>query len=311
MINNDLHIYTFYRFLNIKNTKQIKKLLDKYFEKKILRGTILLANEGINASISGRKNDLLDTIKIIKKLLKIRKINIKINKIDFLPFNKIKVRLKKEIVSLGKGEISVNKFTGKLIHPSKWNKEIKKKNVKLIDTRNIFEINIGKFKGAINPNTSSFREFPKQLNQGGVKKSDKLAIYCTGGIRCEKASAYLKLQGFKNIIQLDGGILNYLDYIKKTKKESLWSGECFVFDNRVSVNKNLVKGKYLQCHGCRHPITKADTKLKSYIKGISCRYCYSKRTQDQKKRSAVRQSQIDMDKKRGVNNSFTKITAIE
>tara|TARA_B100000965_G_scaffold373218_1_gene363477 strand:+ start:165 stop:1100 length:936 start_codon:yes stop_codon:yes gene_type:complete len=311
MIKNDLYIYTFYRFLNIKNTKNIKKLLDKYFEKKILRGTILLANEGINASISGTNNDLLDTIKIIKKLLKIRKVNIKVNKIDFLPFNKIKVRLKKEIVSLGKGEISVNKFTGKRIHPSKWNREINKKDVKLVDTRNIFEINIGKFKGAINPNTSSFREFPKQLNKGGIKKGDKLAIYCTGGIRCEKASAYLKLQGFKNIIQLDGGILNYLDYIKKTKKESLWSGECFVFDNRVSINKNLVKGKYLQCHGCRHPITKEDIKLKSYKKGVSCRYCYSKRTQDQKKRSAVRQSQIDMDKKRGVNNSFTKITAIE
>ena len=197
MIKNDsLYIYTFYRFLKIKNKKSIKNLLDKHFKNKLLRGTILLASEGINASISGTEIDLLETIKVIKKILRIRKLNIKINKNKFLPFNRIKVRLKKEIVSLGEGEIDVNKFTGNLIHPAKWNNIIEKKDVKLIDTRNIYEINIGQFKGAINPETKSFREFPKKLKGIGIKKNEKIAMYCTGGIRCEKASAYLKLNGF-------------------------------------------------------------------------------------------------------------------
>ena len=155
----------------------------------------------------------MDTIKIIKKILRIRKLKIKINKNKFLPFNRIKVRLKKEIVSLGKGKIDVTNLTGNLVHPDKWNDIIEKKDVKLIDTRNIYEIDIGRFKGAINPKTKSFREFPKKLEKLGIKKDDKVAMYCTGGIRCEKASAYLKLNGFKNVTQLDGGILNYLSYI--------------------------------------------------------------------------------------------------
>ena len=260
MKNDDLYIYTFYRFINIKNKKNIKNLLDKYFKTKLLRGTILIANEGINASISGTEDDLLDTIKVIKRLLRIRKLNIKINNNKFLPFNRIKVRLKKEIVSLGKEEIDVNKFTGDFIHPAKWNNTIKKKDIRLIDTRNIYEISIGKFEDSINPETKTFRDFPKNLNKMNIKKNDQIAMYCTGGIRCEKASAYLKKNGYKNVVQLEGGILNYLNYQKNKKARSLWSGECFVFDNRVTVNKNLRKGKYQQCHGCRHPILKKDVR---------------------------------------------------
>ena len=307
MKSDDLYVYTFYRFLNIKNKKNIKKLLENYFKTKLVRGTILIANEGINASISGTENDLIDTVKIIKKILRIRKLNIKINKNKFLPFNRIKVRLKKEIVSLGKGRIDVNKLKGNKIHPSKWNAIIKKENIKLIDTRNTYEIDIGQFKGAINPKTNSFREFPKKLKKMKIKKNDKLAIYCTGGIRCEKASTYLKLNGFKDVVQLDGGILNYLNYINKTKKKSMWNGECFVFDNRVTINKKLKKGKYIQCNGCRHPITEQDTKLISYVKGVSCKYCYMKRTQSQKKRSITRQNQINLAEKKGINHSFKKI----
>tara|TARA_Y100000741_G_scaffold365143_1_gene359645 strand:+ start:4133 stop:5077 length:945 start_codon:yes stop_codon:yes gene_type:complete len=307
MIKDDLYIYTFYRFLNIKNKKHIKSLLDTYFSKKLLRGTILLANEGINCSISGIEKDLLETVKLIKNLLNIRKLNIKVNTTDFLPFNRIKVRLKNEIVSLGKGEMEVNKLTGSHILPSEWNKIIQKKGIKLIDTRNSYEIDIGKFKGAINPKTKSFREFPAKLNKIGIKKNDKIAIYCTGGIRCEKASAYLKLKGYKDIVQLNGGIINYLKHVKENNRESFWQGECFVFDNRVTVKKNLTKGNYLQCHGCRHPITKDDTKLKSYRKGISCKYCYKKRKVSQIKRSATRQNQIDIAEIKGVSHSFKKI----
>ena len=308
MKNNNLYVYSFYRFLRIKNKKSIKSSLDQFFKKKILRGTILIANEGINASISGRREDLLDTLKLVKKLLNIRKLNIKSNKNSFLPFNRIKVRLKREIVSLGKGKIEVNKHTGKYINPSDWNKVIKKKDVKIIDTRNIYETNIGRFKGAIDPKTVSFREFPSKLEKIGIKKNDKVAMYCTGGIRCVKASAYLKLNGFNNVVQLDGGILNYLNYIKDKKKQSLWNGECFVFDDRVTVNKDLIKGKYMQCHGCRNPITKADTRLKSYRKGICCKHCHKKRTENQKKRSITRQNQINLANQRGQSHKFKKIS---
>ena len=311
MKNDDLYIYSFYRFIHIKEKKNIKYLLDKYFKTIVLRGTILIANEGINASISGTEKDLLDTISLIKKLLKIRKLNIKINKNKFLPFNRIKVRLKKEIVSLGKGEIDVNKFTGNLIHPSKWNDTIEKKDVKLIDTRNMYEIDIGRFKGAINPKTKSFKEFPKKLEKLGIKKDDKVAMYCTGGIRCEKASAYLKLNGFKNVKQLDGGILNYLSYINKHNERSLWNGDCFVFDNRVAVNKKLKKGKYTQCNGCRHPLTSQDLKSKHYKNGVSCHYCFNNRTQKQQLRSLTRQKQIDSAEKNKEQHPFKKITAAD
>ena len=307
MKDTDLLIYTFYRFIEIKQKKKIKIELDEYFKNKLIRGTILLASEGINASISGTREDLSITIRKIKKILGIKKLDIKINKNKFLPFNRIKVRLKKEIVSLGIGEIDVNKFKGKLINPSNWNKLINENNIKLIDTRNTYEIDIGQFEGAINPKTKSFREFPEKINKMGIRKNDKLAIYCTGGIRCEKASAYLKLNGFENVVQLDGGILNYLNYVKENKKKSLWNGECFVFDNRVTVDKKLKKGKYIQCNGCRHPITERDTKLKSYVKGVSCKYCYKKRTQVQKKRSVSRQNQIDLAEKKGIDHSFRKL----
>ncbi len=297
MRNTKILIYSFYRFIEIKNKKNVKNILDKYFIKKLIRGTILIANEGINANISGTEKDLLLAIKLIRKLLKIRKINIKINKNDFLPFNRIKVRLKKEIVSLGQGYFDVNKKTGNFISPSKWDKLIIKKNLKLIDTRNIYEIEIGKFKTALNPMTQNFREFPKKFERLEIDKSDQIAMYCTGGIRCEKASAYLKSKGYKNIFQLQGGIINYLKYHKQKETNGLWDGECFVFDNRVTINKKLIKGKYVQCYGCRRPLSKRDLKSKYYSKGVTCGYCYFERTDKQKKSSMSRQVQIEKSSK--------------
>tara|TARA_B100001059_G_C17830687_1_gene584475 strand:+ start:2955 stop:3893 length:939 start_codon:yes stop_codon:yes gene_type:complete len=307
MKKKDIFVYSFYRFIKINEKTNVKKKLDKYFKNKLLRGTLLISNEGINGSISGTKEELINTIKFIKYLLKIRKLVININSINFLPFNRIKVRLKKEIVSLGKGKMNVNRLSAKLIHPSKWNKIIQMKNVKLIDVRNIYEIKIGKFKNAINPNTNSFRNFPNQIKDLKIKKEDKIAMYCTGGIRCEKASSYLKQKGFKNISQLEGGIINYLEYIKNSKTKSFWRGECFVFDNRVTIDKNLNKGKYLQCYGCRQPITLEETKSKKYIKGVSCPYCFSSRSKNQKENSINRQRQIDYANKMNIKNTFTTL----
>lgn len=307
MKNEQIYIYSFYRFKKIKNKKDIKNSLERYLKNKLIRGTILIANEGINASISGKENELSQVIKLIKKKLNIRKLEIKINKNNFLPFNRMKIRIKKEIVSLGKKEIDVNKFTGKFVHPSNWNKVIENKNIKLIDTRNLYEIKIGQFSGALNPETNSFRELPGKLKEIGIKTNDKLAMYCTGGVRCEKASAYLKLNGYTNIIQLSGGILNYLNYVKNKNIKSLWKGECFVFDNRVTVDKHLKKGNYLQCYGCRMPITKKDTKSKKYKKGVSCPHCFNLRNSSQKKRSSTRQNQINKAEKQKKSHPFMKI----
>ena len=304
---NKLFIYTFYRFINIKNKNKVKKELDTFIGNKLIRGTILLSDEGINGSISASKRDLEYISKKIKSLLNIKKLNIKINEVKFLPFNKTKVRLKKEIVSFGVDNIHI-KETGKRISPFDWDEFINDKNIVLIDTRNKFEIKIGSFKNSINPQTKSFREFPKKFKELKISKSSKIAMFCTGGIRCEKASSYLKNVGYKNVFQLDGGILNYLNYKKEFKiKNTKWQGDCFVFDNRVTVNKSLKKGKYDQCYGCRHPITKSDKKLISYVKGVSCKYCYKKRTKIQLERSITRQKQIDLADQRGLIHGFKRI----
>ena len=306
-MNNSFFVYSFYRFKNIKYKLKLKLHLEKYLKNKLVRGTILLADEGINGSIAGKQKILDDTIKQIRKYLKIRKINLKINKIDFLPFNKLKIRTKNEIVSLGKGKIDVKEFSASRIKPRDWNKLLERKNLKLIDTRNKYEIKIGKFNGSINPGTNSFREFPDKLKESKIKKDDEIAIYCTGGIRCEKASAYLKQEGFKKIYQLDGGIINYLDYVNKSKLKSKWKGDCFVFDNRVTVNKYLERGYYLQCYGCRHPISMKETKSIYYKKGISCPYCFKSRTEKQKKRSIARQKNIENHNIKNESHTFKKI----
>tara|TARA_B100001248_G_scaffold250487_1_gene224610 strand:+ start:4096 stop:5034 length:939 start_codon:yes stop_codon:yes gene_type:complete len=310
-MTSQLQIYSFYRFKKINNKKKLKIDLLKFINKKKIRGTILIAHEGINGSISGKSIELNEIIKIIKKTVKIRNLSLKINNIDYLPFNRIKIRLKKEIVSFGMGNLNINERKSKYIHPSEWNDLINSTNIKLIDTRNLYEINIGRFKKSINPMTSTFREFPKKFDELKIKKDDRIAMYCTGGIRCEKASLYLSSIGYKKIYQLDGGILNYLSYCKENLKENLWQGECFVFDNRVSVNRKLGPGKFIQCHGCRRPITFKDTKTKEYKKGVCCPYCFNERSNEQKIRSNVRQKQIDNANMHGLSHSFKKINQKE
>tara|TARA_A100001015_G_scaffold220634_1_gene248288 strand:+ start:3689 stop:4618 length:930 start_codon:yes stop_codon:yes gene_type:complete len=307
MNRNNFKIISFYKFIKIKNPDDIKYSLDDYIKGKKLRGTILLANEGINASISGNELDLKKIVKKINILLNNKVLNIKTNSIDFLPFNKMKVRLKNEIVSLGKKNIDVPKYTGKLIAPKYWNELIKQKNIKLIDTRNEYEYKIGHFKNAINPQTKSFRDFPNKIDRLGIKKNDNIVMYCTGGIRCEKLSAFLAIKGYQNVMQLEGGIINFLKFTKKTRNSYTWSGECFVFDNRVTVNKNLEKGNYEQCHGCRHPITKSEKQLTSYKKGVSCKYCINERSNEQKQNSEVRQNQINIAEAKNTSHPFKKI----
>ena len=310
MLKEKIYIYTFYRFKDLINIRYIKGKLDVFSNDKLILGTILIANEGINGTVSGPKKNLDLLIKDIKKILKIKKLSLKISKNQFIPFYRLKIRLKKEIVTIGDKSIKPREKTGNYIQPKDWDKIINNRDYLIIDTRNEYEIGIGTFKNSHNPKTRSFRDFPKHIENSEIDKNQPIAMFCTGGIRCEKASSYLINKGYKNVSQLDGGILNYLEY-KKNKKINNWSGECFVFDNRISIDKNLNKGLHDQCYGCRHPITKAEMKLKSYVKGASCKYCIKEKSEKKIISSLIRQKQIDIAEKKKIKHSFKKIYSVK
>ena len=282
-------IQGFYKIKKINRRDQHKDKLKNYLLSKFVKGTIILSPEGINGTIAGKKSNVNSCIKFIKNRFSIDSFDSKnSSSCKFMPFYRAKVKVKKEVVPIGlKLKISERKKSC-YVNPNQWNKLINDKNVTLIDVRKPFEHKVGTFKGAINPEINSFREFPKYFNK--LKKNNKVAMFCTGGIRCEKASNFLKQKGFKNVFQLKGGIFNYLNKI--SIKNSLWKGECFVFDNRVSVKHKLSVGSYSMCRGCRMPISVQEKKSSKYKEGISCPYCYNKLTKSQKDRFSMRQKQI-------------------
>ena len=286
-------VISFYKFVKINNPKKLRKsLLDLLLNEDVV-GTFLIAKEGINATVSGSNISLKKIMKFLDKQKGFNDIEYKHSCSIKRVFKRLKIKVKDEIVALGKKEIDPSKTTRNYIEPRNWNKLIADPDVLLIDTRNTYEIKIGTFLGAENPNIKNFRDFPnfvkKKLNS---KKNQKIAMFCTGGIRCEKASSYLLEKGFKDVYQLKGGILKYLE--QNTKKNSRFKGECFVFDERVSVNKKLKNGRYQQCYACRMPISKDDISSIHYKKGISCPHCFSKTSKRQKNRFAERQNQINL-----------------
>ena len=282
-------VFGFYKFVKVKSLKKNKDFLQKFLISNHIRGTIIIAKEGLNGSISGGVKDIYKIIKKLKFLFSFKKFdNSNESKSKFQPFHKPKVKIKKEVVPMNLTLNSKDRNIKTHLDPKEWNKLIKNKDTHIIDTRKPFEYKVGTFKKSVNPNINNFRDFPKYLNK--LKKNKPVAMFCTGGIRCEKTSVYLKKKGFENIFQLNGGILNYLKKIKKT--ESLWKGECFVFDNRISLKHELKIGTYSMCSGCRMPISPKDKRSNKYEEGVSCPNCHDKLTETQKSRFRMRQSQV-------------------
>ena len=296
-------VFGFYKFQRTKNLKKYQKQLNNFLISKNINGSIIISKEGFNGSISGIKRDIMTTIVKLKNILNIKKFDSSnYSESKFKPFHKLKVKIKNEVVPMNL-KIS-NRMIKKKSHvePKKWNQLIKNKKTFLLDARKPFENKVGSFKKSVNPDINNFRDFPKYLKK--LKKDQPIAMFCTGGIRCEKASVYLEKKGFKNVYQLKGGILNYLKKIKK--KNSLWKGECFVFDNRVSLKHGLVQGTYSICGGCRQPISTKDKKSKRYEEGVTCPNCIDKLSKNQKSRFRMRQSQIYKAKQSGKKYIFQK-----
>ena len=291
-------ISTFYKFLVLENYKELKIKFDKSLSKTNIKGTILLANEGVNGTIAGSESDLKKFFSYMDKFSQFKDINPKFSSSNKNPFLRMKVRLKKEIVTIGIPEVSPFNLVGKYLNVEEWNEFLNESDSMIIDTRNDYEVSIGTFKNSINPKIKSFRNFPnwvqKNLIDKKVSKKSKIGMFCTGGIRCEKSTSYLKQLGFENVFHLDGGILKYLEKVKSN--ENKWKGECFVFDYRVSLNHSLEKGEYDMCYACRMPLSNENKKNKHYQKGQSCEYCYDQTTIKQKKRFNEREKQIKLSK---------------
>lgn len=287
-----------YKFVRLEDFEALKPALLELMLEQEVRGTLLLAREGINGTIAGSQAGVEQIVLHLNADQRINPIDFKLSFHDEQPFLRSKVKLKKEIVTMGCENIDPNRSAGTYVLPQDWNTLISDPDVVLIDTRNDYECEIGTFKNAVNPKTKSFREFPEYAQKNlDASRNKKVAMFCTGGIRCEKSTAYLKEQGFDEVYHLKGGILKYLEEVPE--EESLWEGECFVFDERVAVNHQLEKGKYDQCHACRYPITEDDKQHPKYQKGVSCRRCFERLTEHQKQRFAEREKQIQLAKTRG------------
>ena len=296
-------VFGFYKFKKSNFLKKNKEFLQREILKNNISGTIILSQEGINGTIAGMRRNINQIIKSLKKVLNFKDFDSKnMSQSHFQPFHKGKIKIKNEVVPLGLKINSNNKKLNRYISGKSWNKLISNKETLVVDARKPFEYDVGTFKNSINPNIQNFRDFPKYLKK--IDKAKPVAMFCTGGIRCEKASIFLKRKGFKNVFQLKGGILNYLNKIEK--KDSLWKGECFVFDNRVSLKHKLKQGTYSVCSGCRKPFSPKDKKSNKYEEGVSCPRCYDTLSNSQKTRFRMRQNQINLAKKAGRKHKFQK-----
>jgi len=298
-----------YKFATLDNFEELRQpLLDEMLRLDV-KGTLLLAAEGINGTVAGSREGIDALLDFLRRDERLKDIDHKESYDDDMPFYRTKVKLKKEIVTLGVEGIDPKRVVGTYVKPADWNALISDPDVVLVDTRNDYEVEIGTFKGALDPRTKTFREFPQYVRDNlDPAKNKKVAMFCTGGIRCEKSTAYLKEQGFDEVYHLEGGILKYLEEVPQ--EESLWEGECFVFDNRVTVNHQLEKGDYDQCHACRRPITEADKEHEHYVAGVSCHHCHDEYDEAQRERFRQRELQMQLAKQRGEDHLGNDLASV-
>ncbi len=287
-----------YKFVTLDDFEKLRQPLLKTLLDHNVRGTLLLAHEGINGTIAGSRQAIDQVLDSLEKDPRLAPLETKESLTEKPPFKRTKVKLKKEIVTMGIPGIDPNRAVGTYLSPEEWNKLLQDPEVLLVDTRNDYEYQVGTFRHAINPKTTTFREFPRYIRENlDPEKHKKVAMFCTGGIRCEKATAYMKELGFDEVYHLKGGILKYLEDMPVEK--SVWEGECFVFDDRVTVNHQLERGQYDQCNACRMPITRQDQQSEYFIQGVSCPHCHDKHTDEQKARFAEREKQVQLARQRG------------
>ena len=289
-------IAALYHFTPVSDLPNLQKSVRSKCEKLAVKGTLLLAPEGINGTVAGSKNAIKELLSFLQAQPGFADLEWKISNSINEPFGKLKVRLKKEIVTMGQPEVDPRGAVGQYIEPEDWNAFIASDDVVVIDTRNDYEVSIGTFEGAVDPKTKSFREFPAWWADNKNRfENQRVAMFCTGGIRCEKSTSYLKSQGVEDVFHLKGGILKYLE--KVPEEETTWNGECFVFDGRVSVGHGLKVGPHQMCFGCRRPILPEDVKKETYELGVSCHQCFDETSEQDKDRFRERQKQIELAKK--------------
>ena len=298
-----------YHFVTLDEYQEMRQPLYDFMIENHIKGTILLAKEGINGTVAGLKPSIEKLHSWLRSDERLKELRTKESYDETMPFYRTRVKLKKEIVTMGVQGIDPNHIVGTYVKPEDWNALISDPDVTIIDTRNNYEYAIGSFKNAINPETETFRQFPDYVKQNlNPKKHKKVAMFCTGGIRCEKSTAYLKEQGFDEVYHLQGGILKYLETV--AEEETLWDGECFVFDNRVSVDHQLNKGTYDQCHACRLPITEENKRDIKYVQGVSCPSCFDKKSEQQRSRFAERERQVQIARSRGEEHIGSAVNTI-
>jgi UPF0176 protein len=295
-----------YKFVSLPDYKNLQQPILDVCVKHNIKGTLLLASEGINGTIAGLPDDIQAVLSYLRQDPRLHDLEHKGSYADKHPFYRMKVKLKNEIVTMGVAGVNPNNVVGTYVKPEDWNDLISDPDVILLDTRNDYEVHIGTFKGAVDPKTTTFREFPKFVEQNLDKtKHKKVAMFCTGGIRCEKASSYMKQQGFEEVYHLQGGILKYLENVPK--EQSMWEGECFVFDQRVAVKHGLDEGDYDQCYACRMPLSPEEMQSEQYTPGIACPHCYDKTSEEKKAALTERQRQVILAKKRGETHIGEKL----
>ncbi len=294
-----MKVASFYRFLDLDEPRAFRDELQALCDRHGLRGTILVAAEGFNGSLAGDQDSVRAVFAWIEQRLGLDEpIDARWNEVSEAPFRRMHVRLKKEIVTLGRPDILPHKKTGTYVSPSEWNSLIDNPDVIVIDTRNHYEYEVGTFPRAIDPQTESFREFPAFARELASTSRDKpLAMFCTGGIRCEKATALMLELGFDEVYHLQGGILKYLEEVPED--DNRWDGECFVFDTRVAVDRNLAEGGYVQCHACRRPLGSEDLASPDYHEGISCPHCVNDLDADREAKLRERHKQVELARQRG------------